>query len=90
MKSIYVLTAHDGNTESFIATQHYSNLAAAQGSFEALKQHIIEKYKIDKGQVVKWTFTDGGAHRTDIIAGRFNVSLVKHNVSKNVSEWIKD
>jgi hypothetical protein len=88
MKSIYVLTAHDGNSDSFISTNHYSNLDAATGSFEALKQHLCQKYSIDPSNVVKWTFTDGGAHRTDIIAGRFNVSLIKWNVTKEVSSFI--
>ena len=90
MKNIYILTAHDGNTNTFCATQHYSNRDAAHGSFEALKQHLLEKYSIPASQVVKWDFNTGGDNRTDILGGRFNVTLNKWSVSKDVSTFIKD
>lgn len=90
MKTLFELTAHDGNTGSFIAKQFYSNKKAAIGSFKSLKEHIQEKYSIPASDVQKWTFSDGGDHQTDILGGRFNVTLVKWNVSKDVSTFIKD
>jgi hypothetical protein len=90
MKNVFELTAHDSNTGAFVAKQFYSNRKAAHGSFTELKEHLIEKYNLDPTDIKKWTFSDGGDHQTDILAGRFNVTLVIWNVSKETSTFIKD
>ena len=89
MKNIYILTAHDSQLNCYIATQHYSNPTAAKGSFDALKEHLIEKYHLQGQEVVDWTFQDGGIHRTQILGKRFNVTLNHWSVSKDVSTFIK-
>jgi hypothetical protein len=88
MKNIYILSAHDSSTDSFVATQHYSNLSAATGSFQELKNHLINKYNLDSNDVDRWTFSHGGAHQTEILSKRFNITLVKYNVSKETSKFL--
>ncbi len=88
MKNIYVLTARDCQLDSFIATAHYSNKRSALGSFETLREHLKGKYNIPASQIERWTFSDGGEHQTEILAGRYNLTLVKQNVSKEISTWI--
>ncbi|MCP4520940.1 MAG: hypothetical protein GY827_04480 [Cytophagales bacterium] len=86
MKSIYVLTARDCQTDSWIATSHYSNRNAAHGSFETLREHLVEKYNVQ--DIERWTFTDGGDHQTEILDSRINLTLVKQSLNKEVSEWV--
>lgn len=86
----YELTAHDGNTKSFIAKQFYSNKKAALGSFDTLKEHLLEKYNISPDDVQKWDYSYGGLCRTDILGGRNNLTLNMWDTSQEVSTWIKD
>ena len=88
MKYIYVLTAHDSQSDLVIATQHYSNLKAANESFIELKSHLLNKYDIDRFDIEHLGFTDGGPHKTEILNKRFNVTLNKWNVSSKVSTFI--
>ena len=90
MKTVFELTAHDGTTDSFISKQFYSNRKAAKESFLELKLHLLEKYKLDHFDCKQWSFSHDGDHQTEILSSRFNITLVKWNVSKEVSEFIKD
>ena len=83
MKSIYVLTAFDCSTSSFIGKYNYSSRQTAEGSFKALKDHLIHKHSLQDEPVTRWSFTDDKDHKSDVI-GKFNVTLTKESVSSEV------
>jgi hypothetical protein len=83
MKNVFVLTAHDSKTNSFIFTDHFSNFKAAKQSFDILKIHLLKKYSIDSNKVMKYTFIDGGEHQTDILDNRINITLNKWKLKKD-------
>lgn len=85
MKGTYELTVYDSVKKVFLSKFHYSNRKAALGSFIALKEHIIEKYGLRDAEIKKFTFSDGGDHQTEIIDSRYNITIVKWNVSDKVS-----
>jgi hypothetical protein len=88
MKTVYELTCHDGQTDSFTAKQFYSNFRAANESLDELKARMIHKHDIDKPSWERWTYTDGGKHQTWILNGRWSITLVVWNVSKDKSIFI--
>ena len=89
MKKVYALTVYDVKLKGLIVTQYYSNLRAANKSFETVKKRLTEQYDLDIDGFKPWVLSDGGASRTDIYEGLYNVSIIKWNVQKDPSTWIK-
>ena len=85
MKSIFVLTCYDTKLKGFTARQHYSNGKSAIKSFDNLSEHIIKKHNLVNPTVKVWTFNTGGANKSHVINDRFNITLVKDSISKDVS-----
>lgn len=88
MNHIFVLTAHDSTTNSFITTSYYSERNTAYGSFESLQKYIVQKYSLNEQDISKWTYSDGGDNRTNLIGERFNISLTRCTISNDISTWI--
>jgi hypothetical protein len=88
MATVYELTIHDGKTKVFNAKFFYSNVVAAKKSYESLKSYYMRKHGLTDEDVEKWNYSHGGANRTEILAGRWNLSVIPHTLSKEVSVFI--
>ena len=88
MKKVYALTVYDVKLKGLIVTQYYSNLRAANKSFETIKKRLTEKYDLDIDGFKEWTLMDNGSNRTDVYEGLYNVSIVRWSVQKDPSTWL--
>jgi|TARA_R110000824_G_scaffold400342_1_gene607666 hypothetical protein len=88
MKNIYILTCYDTKINGFTATYYYSNPKSAKESFVNLTNHIIKKHELVNPKIEAWAFNTGGINKTDVIADRFNITLVKYSVNKDTSTFI--
>lgn len=88
-KKVYELTLYDTKQNAFISKSFYSNSKAGKESFEALKNHILEKYELSHKDVKKWTLSHNGCNRTELIADLYNISLIMWDMQKITSTWIK-
>ena len=89
MRNVYKLTSYDEKLEIITSEHFYSNLKVAKESFESLKSFLISKHELDseKVEIKKWFFSHGGANKTEIINGKFNITLTEWTLSKEASVW---
>ena len=89
MRNLYILTAYNLHLNAFSYKGYFTNHKdKAVPSFDNLVKHLMDKdgiTKIKDGLIL----TDSN-DKTVVLGDKYNVSLIKHSISTEVSTFIKE